>query len=258
MPARVWIGTSGWIYRDWRGRFYPERLPARRWFEYYACAFETVEINNTFYCSPPARTFARWARQAPNEFRYAVKANRYLTHQKLCDPEEPLSRVLSMARILGPYLGPILYQLPPFWNCDPRRLAAFLKELPRDLEHVIEFRNPSWYTEEIRDLLADHAVGLCLHDMRGSVSPDWMTGPVVYIRLHGPTDKRYVGRYPRSAMEKWAVRIRNYEPRAKNIYVYFNNDYQAHAIANARHLQELVGLEVRQLDELPLFGSRSR
>ena len=256
MPG-LWIGTSGWNYRDWRGRFYPERLPARRWFEYYACAFETVEINNTFYCSPQESTFAKWARQAPAGFRYAVKANRYLTHQKkLCGPAEPLSRILSTARILGRHLGPILYQLPPFWNCDVSRLAAFVRELPQDLEHVIEFRNPSWYTEETRDLLTRHAVGLCLHDMRGSVSPDWVTGPIAYIRLHGPTAKRYVGRYPRTTVEKWAERVREYQAKAKNIYVYFNNDYHAHAIVNARELQELLGLEIRQLNELPLFGAR--
>src|SRR5205085_10169310 len=122
MAARLWIGTSGWIYRDWRGRFYPKKLPARWWFEYYACAFETVEINNTFYCLPPESTFAKWAQQAPAGFRYAVKASRYLTHQKkLCDPKEPLSRVLSTARVLGPHQGPILYQLPPFCSCDVSR-----------------------------------------------------------------------------------------------------------------------------------------
>jgi uncharacterized protein YecE (DUF72 family) len=257
MPARLWIGTSGWIYRDWRGRFYPEKLPARGWFEYYARAFQTVEINNTFYCSPPESTLAKWTRQAPAGFHYAVKANRFLTHQKkLRDPAEPLSRVLSAARFLGPHLGPVLYQLPPFWNCDAVRLAAFLAELPGDLEQVIEFRNMSWYTKEIRALLSRHAVGLCLHDMRGGVRPEWVTGPTVYIRLHGPTDKRYVGRYPTSALEILASRIREYQAKAKNIYVYFNNDYHGHAIVNARQLQELLGLEVPELDELPLFGAR--
>src|SRR5262249_53366919 len=163
-------------------------------------------------------TFAEWARQAPAGFRYAVKANRYLTHQKkLREPSEPLSRVFSMARILGSRLGPLLYQLPPFWNCDVSRLAAFIRELPRDLEHVIEFRNPSWYTEAIRDLLTRHGVGLCLHDMRGSVSPDWVTAPIVYIRLHGPTPKRYQGRYGVDTLENWAARIREHQATAKNI-----------------------------------------
>src|SRR5262249_22395771 len=257
MPARLWIGTSGWIYRDWRGRFYPEKLPARRWFEYYARAFQTVEINNTFYCSPPGSTFAKWTRQAPAGFRYAVKANRFLTHQKkLRDPTEPLARVLSMARLLGSHLGPILYQLPPFWNCDVSRLAEFLAELPKDLEHVVEFRNGSWYTEEIRDLLSRHGIGLCLHDMRGSVPPDWVTGPIVYIRLHGPAAKRYAGRYPQSTLEKWAQRIRTYGEHATNIYVYFNNDYHAHAIVNARELRDLLGVQTPHLAELPLFGNR--
>jgi uncharacterized protein YecE (DUF72 family) len=245
------------MYRDWRGRFYPKKLPPRRWFEYYACGFETVEINNTFYRLPPESTFAKWARQAPAGFRYAVKASRYLTHQKkLRNPTEPLSRVLSPARMLGAHLGPILYQLPPFWNCDVSRLAEFLEELPRDLDHVIEFRNASWYTEAVRDLLTRHAAGFCLHDMSGSASPDWVTAPIVYIRLHGPTVKRYVGRYPRSILEQWAERIRAYQAKAKNVYVYFNNDYRAHAIVNAREVQKLLGLEVRDLAALPLFGAR--
>jgi uncharacterized protein YecE (DUF72 family) len=130
--GQVRIGTSGWIYKHWRGVFYPERLPAREWFAFYARSFDTVEINNTFYRLPSPAAFAAWHDQAPPGFVYAVKASRYLTHmKKLKDPADALERILGRARLLGPYLGPVLYQLPPHWRCDLDRLREFLAALPR-------------------------------------------------------------------------------------------------------------------------------
>ena len=139
--GRVRVGTSGWIYKHWRGLFYPERLSARRWFAFYAERFDTVEINNTFYRLPAAGVFAEWRGQAPPGFLYAVKASRFLTHmKKLKDPEEPLETILGRARGLGPHLGPVLYQLPPHWGCDAARLEQFIVRLPRDLTHVFAAR----------------------------------------------------------------------------------------------------------------------
>jgi uncharacterized protein YecE (DUF72 family) len=139
----IHIGTSGWVYPHWRGIFYPEGLPQRLWFDYYARQFDTVEINNSFYRLPSAAVFEAWRRQAPAHFTFAVKASRYLTHmKKLKDPAEPLQLFFERSRHLGPHLGPVLYQLPPHWRVNLPRFENFLESLPRDLPQAIEFREP--------------------------------------------------------------------------------------------------------------------
>jgi uncharacterized protein YecE (DUF72 family) len=243
-PGRVRIGTSGWIYRHWRGTFYPRDLAVTNWFAFYSRIFDTVEVNNTFYRLPEATVFQEWARQAPPGFLYALKASRFLTHmKKLQDPEASLKNILGRARQLGPHLGPVLYQLPPHWHCNPDRLATFLAALPRDLTHVVEFRDPSWYTEEVRGLLQEHGVGFCIHDMKGQVCPRWATGPLVYLRFHGPTQVAYAGRYGTDPLREWAGTIREYLDAGRDVFVYFNNDDRAFAVADARELRQLLSRE---------------
>src|SRR5262249_3038094 len=193
--GEIRIGTSGYIYRHWRGRFYPPALPAGRWFAFYREHFDTVEINNTSYRLPAAGVFKDWRRQAPPGFLYTVKASRFLTHhKKLKDPEAPLENILGRARLLGPHLGPVLYQLPPRWHCTVARLRAFIALRPRGLRHVFEFRDPSWYNDEVRALLTETGMGFCIHDLRGAACPEWVTGPLAYVRFHGPTAVAYAGR----------------------------------------------------------------
>lgn len=240
--ARVRIGTSGWIYRHWRGNFYPPDLPVRSWFAYYARHFDTVEINNSFYRLPSEATFVAWRRQAPPHFLYAVKASRFLTHmKKLKDPEEPLRLLLGRARQLGPHLGPILYQLPPHWKCDIERLRPFLKVLPRGLTHVFEFRDASWFNEQVRAALTDAGVSFCIHDMRDCGCPTWVTGAAVYLRFHGPTEAAYAGRYDLGHLRRWAGRIRRWQRAGHDVYVYFNNDDRGYAVMNACELRQLLG-----------------
>ena len=182
VKATARIGCSGWQYRHWRGTFYPQDLVQRRWLEYYASQFDTVEINNTFYRLPEASAFAEWSRQAPAGFLYAVKASRFLTHmKKLKDPEQPLDRLFSRALRLGRAFGPVLYQLPPRWGVDLERLETFVRSLPRRRRHVIEFRDPSWYTDVVFELLARHHVACCIHDMAASA-----TGAARSARLSTP------------------------------------------------------------------------
>ncbi len=184
--SSVRIGCSGWLYRHWRGTFYPRDLPVRRWLEYYAARFDTVEINNTFYRLPEAATFDAWRRQAPPGFVFALKASRFLTHmKKLKDPQKPLARLFARAAHLGPMLGPMLYQLPPRWPANVERLEQFLRQLPQERRHAIEFRDSSWYCEAVFSLLRRYSVALCLHDMTGSASGPIEVGPFVYIRFHG-------------------------------------------------------------------------
>ncbi|MFZ8843445.1 DUF72 domain-containing protein [Thermoflexus sp.] len=241
MGPRCWIGTSGWVYPHWRGVFYPEDLPQRRWFSYYAAHFDTVEINNAFYRLPSEATFDRWRDQAPEGFRYAVKANRYLTHvRRLKDCADPLARFLERARRLGDRLGPILYQLPPGWPPDPGRLAEFAALLPPDMLHGFELRDPRWWIEPVREVLARGALSFCLFDMPELSPPLWVTGPVVYIRFHGST-ALYAGRYAREALAAWAERIRGFLRAGHEVYAYFNNDAFGHAVINAVELREMLG-----------------
>ena len=237
-PAR--IGCSGWQYKHWRGDFYPAGLPTTRWFEHYAARFDTVEINNTFYRLPEEETFARWAAQAPRQFLYAVKASRFLTHmKKLKDPEEPLERLFSRMRPLRRLLGPVLYQLPPGWKLDIPRLEHFLQALPRGFGHVLEFREPSWYADEVSALLERYRVARCLHDMQGSATGMELVGPFVYVRFHG-AGGTYTGAYPEDRLARWAEWLHRERQAGRQVYAYFNNDVGGHAPRDAVTLRRLL------------------
>ena len=234
------VGCSGWQYKHWRGNFYAADLPQSRWFQHYATVFDTVEINNSFYRLPEASTFANWADKAPRGFLFAVKASRFLTHmKKLKDPEEPVERFFSRAGALGRHLGPVLYQLPPGWKLDGARLEHFLQILPRGVAHVIEFREPSWYTDQVFELLQRHRVSLCLHDMPGSATGRMRIGPAVYVRFHGASG-RYDGSYPESRLEDWAGWLHEQRTRRTDVYAYFNNDVGGHAPRNALTLRRTL------------------
>jgi uncharacterized protein YecE (DUF72 family) len=240
MAGRLRVGCSGWLYTHWRGSFYPRDLPQNRWLEHYSALFDTVELNNSFYRLPEAARFAAWRKATPAGFLFAVKASRYLTHmKKLKTPRGPLHRFFSRAKHLGKKLGPVLYQLPPRWRCDIERLRAFLGALPRQRRHAFEFRDTSWYGEEVFTALARARAALCLHDMRGSESPRRAVGPFGYVRFHG-AGARYGGRYPGSELSEWADWIRGELLRGRDVYAYFNNDWGGHAPRDALRLKEMM------------------
>ena len=240
LPAPVRIGCSGWMYKHWRGLFYPERLAVKRWFAFYAEAFDTVEINNSFYHLPPPKTFEGWLRQAPPGFCYAVKANRFLTQaKKLKDCEEPIARQMASFYALRPKLGPILYQLPTRFALNLERLESFLKLLPHDVTNVFEFREPSWYADAVFALLDRYGASLCAHDMPGSKSPRLAVGPVAYLRFHGGLGK-YYGRYTDKALLEWTDWIAGESRAGRAVWAYFNNDPEAHAIHDAQTLRAMV------------------
>lgn len=233
------VGCSGWQYRHWRGDFYPAGLRASRWLEHYAAMFDTVEINNSFYRLPEPQTFAAWQSRVPPGFRFAVKASRYLTHRKkLIDPDEPVERLMSRAVHLGPALGPVLYQLPPRWSLNLERLEAFLRVLPPDIVHVVEFRDPTWYVDAVFEALTAHGVSLCLHDMEGSATGLHRVGPVVYLRFHGPA--RYQGAYPAERLATAARWCSAQLAAGAAVYAYFNNDIGGHAPRDAARFRALV------------------
>jgi uncharacterized protein YecE (DUF72 family) len=247
------IGCSGWNYKSWRGKFYAAELAAKKWLGYYASVFDTVEVNNTFYRLPEASTFASWKQQTPTGFIVAVKASRFLTHiKRLKDPEEPIERLFSRAKALGPRLGPVLYQLPPnFFRNEENleRLDLFLRALPRRINrrrvhHVVEFRHPTWYCDETYGLLERHHATLCLHDKRGSSIFEPFVGPIVYVRFHG-TSGHYAGGYPDDHLKRWASILGNQWNRGRELYAYFNNDPDAVATENALALRRFVLAKTR-------------
>lgn len=234
------VGCSGWEYKHWAGDFYPSDVPRPRWFEHYAQHFDTVEINNSFYRLPEATTFARWAERAPRRFLYAVKASRFLTHmKKLKDPEQPLALLFERMRPLGRHLGPVLYQLPPGWKLNRDRLEHFLQVLPRGARHVMEFRDPTWYADEVMALLERHRVALCLHDMGGSATGRQRVGPFIYVRFHG-SGQKYGGAYPGSRLREWADWLNDARREGIDVYAYFNNDVGGHAPRDAVTLRRFL------------------
>jgi len=238
--GRLRIGTSGWNYAHWRGTFYPADMKPPAWFAHYAREFDTVEINNTFYRLPLPVTFGHWRQQAPPDFCFAVKANRYLTHRKkLKDIAGPLRKFLAQARRLREHLGPVLYQLPPRWQPNLERLTAFCRRLPGELLHAIEFREPAWLSAETVAVLARYHVCLCIHDMFAG-HPREVTGPAAYLRFHG-VGARYAGNYADDQLAGWADWMRATARAGHAVYAYFNNDAEANAIRNARTLRALLG-----------------
>jgi uncharacterized protein YecE (DUF72 family) len=234
------IGTSGWYYYHWIDRFYPADLPKSKWFGFYAQHFDTVEINNTFYHQPKQQTFKNWRKQAPKNFIFVVKANRFITHiRKLKDVQEPLERFFEGIRLLKSNLGPVLYQLPPSLHKDLQRLKAFLKILPKKPGAVFEFRHKSWYDKDTFELLDRFGAGFCIHDLGGLETPRIITGDVIYIRFHGTTG-RYSGNYTKRVLQNWSNWIKDNRSKVRAVYAYFNNDYNAYAVHNARELRNCL------------------
>lgn len=243
------IGCSGWAYHHWRGRFYPVAHKPHAWFTFYTTFFDTVEINNTFYRLPSVETFKAWQRQAPQRFVYAVKASRYLTHmKKLHKAREPLKKFLDRVYLLQPHVGPILYQLPPHWRLNRGRLESFLDVLPQHLLHVFEFREQSWLVEDVFQLLAERNVSFCTHDSPGLAVPRLAVGPITYVRLHG-AGGTYQGSYPDAVLDRWWGWMKEQVKAGKDLYVYFNNDAEAHAVFDALRLKHKAGLPARTRTE---------
>lgn len=239
MGHRLLIGTSGWNYEHWRGLFYPRNIRGSDWLEFYSRYFATVEINYSFYRLPEASSFDAWREQVPDDFTFAVKASRYLTHRKkLKDPQEPIDRLFSRARHLGPKLGPALYQLPPRWHANVDRLHEFLSLLPTDVRHAVEFRDPSWLIDPVFELLTQYSVGYCMMSAPDLPLVMKVTAPFAYIRMHNgghETD----GNYEEPHLKWWAQAVLSLLETA-DVYVYFNNDQQGFAVRNALRLAELT------------------
>ncbi len=216
------------------------------WFQHYAKFLDTVEINNTFYRLPSPEVFVRWGREAPTGFCFALKASRFITHVKrLLEPERSAAEFLRRASGLKRTLGPMLFQMPPSGRANPDRLRVFLEFLSRQriiqgVQVVFEFREPSWLVPEVFADLEKANVALCLADWPDLQAEGPITADFVYIRRHGSA-ALYGGSYPRAALRRMADRIQGWLAEGRSVYVYFNNDAHAHAVANALTLKEMLG-----------------
>jgi uncharacterized protein YecE (DUF72 family) len=239
----VWIGCSGWQYDDWREQFYPKGCAQRNWLEYYSRYFPTVEVNSTFYRLAKPDAVARWVEQTPEDFTFALKASRYLTHiKRMTDMEQGLDRYYaSIEPLVGsPKLGPIVWQLPDNFKRDDERLCNLLENL-RPGRHCVEFRNASWFTEDVYALLREYGVALAIgdHPKRPHVAHE-LTTDWTLVRFHyGHRGRR--GNYSESELETWAKRIAQWRRRAE-VYLYFNNDWEGFAIRNGLWMRRRLGV----------------
>ncbi|MFE8945772.1 DUF72 domain-containing protein [Streptomyces sp. NPDC007856] len=250
----LFVGTSGWQYKDWRDLVYPAGVPARLWLEEYTRLFATVEINNAFYRLPSRENFEAWRDRVPEDFTVAVKASRYLTHiKRLKDPEEPVHRLMSHASGLGDRLGPVLLQLPPTLRADPALLDACLACFPSGTRVAVEPRHDSWWTREVREVLSARGAALCWADVLARpVTPLWRTTDWGYVRFHQGRAQPWP-RYGKRSLETWVDRIATTWRKGDDVYAYFNNDPGGAAVQDAMTFGRTAGragLTVTRIPEL--------
>jgi uncharacterized protein YecE (DUF72 family) len=241
--AKAFVGTSGWVYKSWKGRFYPTDLKSDNYLHFYADEFPTAEVNYSFYKLPSLETYEKWAVEVPSDFIFAVKASRYLTHmKKLKDPEEPWKLLTEHAAPLQKHLGPILLQFPEKWSVNLDRLKEFLAVINAEDAHfktAFEFRHESWFVPEVMKLLEKYGSALCIADSSKFVRQDTITSDFTYVRYHG-RGSLYASNYSIKQLEIEASKLDKYLRQGITVFAYFNNDAEAKAIKNAKTLTSLL------------------
>jgi uncharacterized protein YecE (DUF72 family) len=276
MAGRAWVGISGYDYKPWRGRFYPDHLPARRWLEYASRKFNSIELNGTFYSLKSPAVFQRWLDEVPSrDFVFAVKGGRFITHNlKLRNVETALGNFFASGVLaLGKRTGPFLWQLPATYRFEADRLDSFMRQLPRSsrqaeaaarqhdarlrrgalidaaapvkYRHAFEVRHPSYFHEEFYSLLRSHRCGFVIADTAGKFPyAEQVTADFVYVRLHG-SHQLYPSGYPDEELDVWAQRCAGWRSAAgggHDVYVYFDNDAKVHAPYDALRLARRLGV----------------
>lgn len=239
--SNVYIGTSGFSYPHWgKGIFYPQNLPQSKWFEYYCQHSDTVELNVSFYRLPKKETFVSWRKRAGKKFVFSVKGSRYITHiKRLKDCQKPVKRFFQNANGIKNKKDVVLWQLPPRFKANIERLNEFLKILPNGWRHAFEFRDLTWLTAKVYELLRKHNAAIVFQDY-----PDWpiaeeVTADFVYLRFHGKTHL-YTSCYTKKDLEGWVKKVREWIKKDLDVYAYFNNDALGYAIENARDLKRML------------------
>ncbi|HHF7366797.1 TPA: DUF72 domain-containing protein [Legionella bozemanae] len=239
----VYIGTSGWVYKGWKEIFYPKSLAEKDELSYYASIFNSVELNNSFYRIPTPKSIAKWKETTPDKFIFSCKASRYVTHVKMLkDVQDSVNYLLQVLEGLEEKLGPILFQLPPYWPYNLERLEQFIKGLPESFDYTFEFRNKSWLRQEVYDVLTKNNIALCFYDYKGFQCPEIITSDFIYLRLHGPHLQPYSGHYEEKSLLNYAHKFANWHKQVKKIFCYLDNDEKAVAPYDAQVLERLVQL----------------
>ncbi len=216
--ADIWFGTSGFSYKEWKPEFYPQDLPADQFLNYYAGRFNSVEIDYTFYRMPNQKTIDSWVRSTPAGFRFALKASRQITHrERLKSPSDALEYLLGIVPGLGNRLGPILFQLPPFFRCDPQKLEMFLAAIPLGIRAAFEFRHESWFSPEVYRLLIARQAALCIHDADEHTTPMQLTANFTYVRLRR-------SHYDAQKKTEWQERIREWSRTGVEVFGYIKHE----------------------------------
>jgi len=242
MVKRCRVGTSGWVYPHWREVFYPVTVPEKQWLSFYAQFFDTVEINASFYHLPSLETFSRWKDAVPPSFLFAVKASRYITHvKKLKEVEEPLQRFYRALGGLGSSCGPLFFQFSPRTAFHRERFLTFVELLDPRFRYVFEFRHPSFFCDQVYEILTERDIALCLADTPLFPYAEVLTASFVYLRLHG-SGSLYTHCYSDGELSRSAEKIGRFRLE-KEVFCYFDNDYQGYAVQNALRLKELLGLD---------------
>ena len=238
---RIFIGTSGWSYGSWRGPFFPREVMVKHHLAYYATQFITAELNGVFYRTPSLEAVRGWREQSPDDFVFAWKASKFITHWKRLSDRSRNSLDLIEERldILGRKAGPVLFQLPPRFEADADRLSSFIRLLNKKRRYAFEFRHASWYSEEIYKILRHHDIALCISDHHDAPAPWLTTARHVYVRGHGP-DGTYRDHYSDTSLEKWARAIAAWYRQRRIVYVYFDNDQKSAAPADAARLRDVL------------------
>jgi uncharacterized protein YecE (DUF72 family) len=242
VSGRIRIGTSGWVYPPWRGEFYPRGLAHRRELEYLSRQVNSVEINGSFYALQRPSSYESWRDQTPDDFEFAVKGGRFITHMKrLRDIDAPLANFFASGVLaLGAKLGPLLWQLPPTFRCDLDRLAQALEHLHDGHRHAFEFRHPSWFREETYTLLREHRVALVVGDRPqvNTFQTRELTADFTFVRFHSGTRGRN-GNYSHAELDEWIEQLLRWSAEV-DVYAYFNNDWEGFAIENAAYVRAAV------------------
>lgn len=243
MEEIIRLGTSGWTYEHWKGKFYPKGLAKSKWFLFFSEHFNTVELNASFYRIPSRKAAENWQNKSPDSFLFAVKMSRLVTHiKKLKDCDRELEWFFSVFEPMREKVGIYLIQLPPSLKCNPERLHSFAQRLPENARYAIEFRNKSWYNEEVYSLLRDMGFTFCIHDMGECSTERIITSDTVYIRFHGH-HSHYGGDYPDEILDEWAHWILSESKKGTRIFGYFNNDIDGYAIKNSTQLRKIIERE---------------
>jgi uncharacterized protein YecE (DUF72 family) len=255
MPARAFIGTSGWNYKAWKDDFYAG-VPRKCWLEYYSERFNALEVDGTFYHLLRQNVARSWYERTPEDFHFAVKGHRYITHVKRLEPPaESLKLQRDSTAALGEKLAAMLWQLPPNLRKDIRKLGAFIAMLDMwpEVRHAIEFRDESWFDDEVAALMARERIAVCQSDAATWQLWQAITTDLIFIRLHGH-ESTYASNYERDSLEEWAQRIRQWLSEGRDVHVYFDNDAKGYAPWNATALAEILGLSRKGRDNAEWIG----